>query len=96
MKQARPKPGELQSLIELLMLVQEYAEDGTIDGEECGDNTFVARLNDLYHSGVGNSWQRVIFGMQTAFDHATDPNSPVVDWKPEFKQALKEAGLIHD
>lgn len=43
--------------------------------------------------GVGSSWRRVVWGGQMMVDAACDPNSGVVDWRPEIAEALKAAGL---
>lgn len=39
----------------------------------------------------GGSWDRVVFGGQTAIQNACEPNASTLEWKPEIASLLAKA-----
>ena len=43
--------------------------------------------------GVGGSWSRVMYGMDTLLRNCTDPYSEVLDWRPDVREWLTTNGV---
>ena len=69
---------------------------------------FLRKMEELVHAGshkdlvefvernfdqhCGRHYERLIFGYETLVDNACDPNVSHLEWKPELKQIIEEAG----
>ncbi|KKL71960.1 hypothetical protein LCGC14_2089710 [marine sediment metagenome] len=39
--------------------------------------------------GVGASWRRVLYGMETLLKHCTDPDAATLEWRPDIRAWLE-------
>ncbi len=103
MKMAKASKEDFQRVIRFFQLVEEYMDDRTYtppteddSGEtiDLDDAGFIELLREMWGGrfkppGVLGSWSRVVHGGEILIENCCDPNSEVLDWKPEIAAAIK-------
>lgn len=106
-KMAKASKEDIQKVVEFFRFIEEYFEYGTHTPEneeteeesiELSESDFVDRLSKLWGGrfkpvGVDAMWSRVVFGCGMLIDNCCDPNSDVLEWKPEIVELLHEAAV---
>lgn len=82
MMMAKASQKDINCLIEFFQFLgHRHAGDTDADA-------FMQYLDQHWSNGVAAAWSRVVFGFQTLLDNCCDPDSDVLDWKPEIKRLI--------
>ena len=63
---------------------------------ELSESDFVEWGGRFKPVGVDCMWSRVVFGCDMLIDNCCDPNSDVLEWKPEIVELLHEAAVVEE
>lgn len=85
---ARASIEDVEKLMRFMQLLEHI--------DECGDRfknrTVLRRVYGWWSRlGIRGRWCRVIWGYRTLMDNCCDPNSQVLEWRPEFLRMAKAA-----
>ncbi len=102
-KMAKASKDDIDRCRKFFQFVEEFMEYGTHtpendeveeDSIDLTDEMFVEKLREMWggrmvrRPGVDTSWNRVVWGCDILIDNVCDPNSDVLDWKPEYAEKL--------
>jgi hypothetical protein len=101
-RMARATHDDIDRVVKFFQLIEEYMEYGTHTPQsdefeeesiELTPDVFVHYLRTLWHGSsvepsVDGSWSRVVNGYAVLVDNICDPNSDVLEYKPELAAKL--------
>ena len=102
-RMAKATQDDVDRVVKFFQLIEEYMEYGTHtppsdefeeESIELTDDTFVHYLRTLWggrlsqQPGVDSAWARVVNGYAVLVDNVCDPNSDVLEYKPEIAAKL--------
>lgn len=80
---ARAYPKQIQKVREWFQQLEDVMEDEHNAASDYGD------WLSKHHHEVEGEWERILFGYETMFDNACDPNLSYLAFKPEILQKLE-------
>ena len=99
-KMAKASQDDIDRCIKFFQFIENYMDHGIQVNEdetetELSDEDFLERLRERWGgrfrpAGVDCAWSRVVFGCDILIKNACDPESDVLEWKPEFAEKLRE------
>ena len=92
MKQAKPRPGEFEALVEFHNEMESLLGYTGRDRDRRPKNEaeLLEMIRDAWiEMSAGCSWERVLWAGQTAIENACDPNARTLEFKDEIKAALE-------
>ncbi len=97
-KMAKASPDDLKRVREFFQVIEEVIEWGTFFNQytehsmEVSDEELVEKIREMWNErgpGVGSSWRRVVTGCEVLINNCCDPDSDVLEWKPELKKLME-------
>lgn len=97
MKIARATADDMQRMFDFFGELEELLRDlrygGSVDNEVVG--ALVKKHWGNRGPGVGASWNRVLYGMDTLLRTCTDPKAGTLEWRPDVRKWLEsQAGAL--
>ena len=102
-RMAKATQDDVDLVVKFFQLIEEYMEYGTYtppadefeeESMELTDDVFVHYLRAMWGGGhenkrsVDSAWSRVVNGYAVLVDNVCDPNSDVLEYKPEIAAKL--------
>ena len=81
---ARAYPDQIQKVREWFQQLEDVMDDEHNSASDYGD-----WLRNHYHE-VEGEWERILFGYETMFDNACDPNLTYLAFKPEILEKMQQ------
>ena len=91
MKIARATDDDMQRMLAFFAELDDALRDarygGLVDDENIG--ALVRKHWGKAGPGVGASWCRVLYGMDTLLRNCTDPEASTLEWRPDVREWLE-------
>lgn len=81
---ARAYPKQIQKVREWFQQLEDVMDDEHNDASDYGD-----WLRSHYHE-VEGEWERILFGYETMFNNACNPNLTYLEFKPEILELMHQ------
>lgn len=104
LRQAKASKEDVSNLCNFMNLFEEYFtcgsftyenEKGETVEEDLSRDRFIEVAEQLWmgdwinrESGVGSTWQRIVFGYETLVDNACNPDSDFLEWRSDIAEFL--------